>query len=584
MAAVVVALYLAAVAVVAVSGDLSALSMAATATTWTMFAEAGPWLRPLLTGICGFNAWVLWQMLRGPALPRAEGLPRDVVWLRRLLYAGVAGDLALWELVEELSDTVEDVASLVVWAATMILLVRVVSGVSAWFRAIALALGLIGVLSPAPLFFLDGPGLQVTSLLGLAGFGWTVMILVGQRRDGRWSDATINIGRIALVASLASPLLSLAFQSERLLLDGPWLVAYALGVLTALWLVRTAHELAGPADMPAAETATRPVTGRGPRLPAVAALVLPLVVVGAEGDARFSFTGADEGCRDQIRSYADTRPEDRQQAFLCLARDGAHTGTSMFPEDLPDRRILAYGKELCAVPGVEGQQALLERAGGSADVAELGDALEFLCPGVVARQRADRAREQAEQEREGEREQVAWEAEMNARCADPWPRLRARRQGTAAYLLFEGGGYTVFDDRDDTEGAGGDIFEAIDDGFIDAAGSSAAITTYGENAPMCVTVKAFGAAPPLRLKGWEQVVEVGVVSRSGRLVVPSYPEGGDSGAIRPLPNLAVDGPGRYRMRVYARAFEWDEDDMDAPVEEHLIVVYPGRSAKKIVWR
>ena len=109
VAAVVVALYLAAVAVAAVlaavSGDPSALSVAATAMKWTMFAEGGDWLGPLLAGICGFNAWVLWQVLRGPALPRAEGLPRSVVWLRRLLYAGVAGDLVLWELVEELRPT-----------------------------------------------------------------------------------------------------------------------------------------------------------------------------------------------------------------------------------------------------------------------------------------------------------------------------------------------------------------------------------------------------------------------------------------------------------------------------------------------
>ncbi|ACZ86846.1 hypothetical protein [Streptosporangium roseum] len=607
MAAVVVALYLAAVAVAAASGDLSALSVAATATTWNLSAW-GDWLGPLVAGICGLNAWMLWQVLRGPALPRAEGLPRSVVWLRRLLYAGLAGDLVLWELVDELSGTVAYVASLVMWAATLILLVRVVSGVSARFRAIALALGLIGVLTPAPLVLFDGPGLQVISLLGLASLGATVMILIGQRRDGRWSSATIDIGRIALitplVAPLAFPVLGFAFQGEELPFDGPGLVVSALGVFNTVWLARTAHELARPAtrpaagtaarpadmpaagtaarpaDMPAVGTATRPATGRGPRLSVAVALVLPLVVVGAEEDARLSFTGADEGCRERIRPYADTRPQDRWRAFLCLARDDTSTGKPMFPEDLPDQRVLAYGKQLCAVPGVEGRQELLRRAGGSAGTAGLGDALEFLCPGVVAQQRADEARDQAERERE----LAAWEAEMNARCADPWPKLRARRQGTAAYLLFEGGGYTVFDDRDSTEGAGGDIFKAIDDGFIDAAGSSAAITTYGENEPMCLTVKAFGAAPPLRLKGWDRVVEVGVVSRSGRLVVPSYPEGGDSGTIKPLPNLAVDGPGHYRMRVYARPFEWDEDDPDAPVEEHLIIVYPGRSAKKLVHR
>ncbi|WP_440071633.1 hypothetical protein [Streptosporangium sp. OZ121] len=567
----------------AVSGEVSALSVATTATTWARLIQ-GAWVAPLLAGICGLNAWALWQVLRGPALPRAEGSPRGVVWLRRLLYAGVAGDLVLWELVEELSNTVEYVASLALWVATLILLARVVSGVSARFRAITLALGLIGTLTPALLFLLDSPGFRVFSLWSLANLGWTVMTLVGQRRDGRWSGATINIGRIALAASLAFPVLGLVFESRWLLFDGSLLVVNALGVFTTVWLARTAHELAGPAGVPATETTSRSAAGREPRLLVTVALVLPLVVVGAEEGARFGFTGLDEGCRERIRSYADTRPQDRRRSFLCLARDDGHAGTAMFPGNLPEQRILAHGEELCAVPGAEERQALLRRAGGSATTDELGDALEFLCPGVIARQRADQAREQAREEAEQERELAAWKAEMNARCADPWPKPRARRQGTAAYLLFEGGGYYISDDRDSVEGPAGDVFEAIDDGFIDAAGSSAAITTYGENEAMCLTVKAFGTAPPLRLKGWDKVVEVGLLSRSGRLVVPPYPEGGDSGAIGPLPSLAVDGPGRYRMRVYARELEWDEDDPEAPAEEHLIVVYPGRSTKKVVHR
>ncbi|OUC96488.1 hypothetical protein CA984_14840 [Streptosporangium minutum] len=571
----------------AVSGNPSALSLTAMTAPWVFryarYAQGG-WLGPLLTGICGLNAWMLWQVLRGPALPCAEGLARSVVWLRRLLYAGVAGDLVVWELVEELSDAVEDVGSLLLWAVTVVLLTRVVGGVSARFRVVALAFGLTGVLAPALLFLLGDPDLSTISLLGLASCGWTVMILIGQRRDGRWSNATIDVGRIALVVLLASPASNLALQSESLLFNGLGVVMGTLGMLTTVWLARTAHELAGPGGMPAAETAAPPAAGRGRLRFAAIALVLPLVAVGTEEGAHLSFTGADEDCFEQVGSYADTRPRDRRQAFLCLARSGTPAGTPMFPEDLPDQRILAHGRELCTLPGAEERQALLRRMGGAADAAELGDALEFLCPGVIARQRAEEAREHARREREREREWAAWKAETNARCTDPWPRLRAERQGTAAYLLFEGGGYAVFDDRDHTEGAGGDIFKAIDDGFIDAGGSSAAITTDGENAPMCLTVKAFGAAPPLRLNGWDRVVEVGLVSRTGRLVVPPYPEGGDSGAIRPLPSLAVDGPGRYRMRVYARSFEWDEDDPDAPVEEHLIIVYPGRSTKKIVHR
>ncbi|TQS29976.1 hypothetical protein [Microbispora sp. KK1-11] len=165
-------------------------------------------------------------------------------------------------------------------------------------------------------------------------------------------------------------------------------------------------------------------------------------------------------------------------------------------------------------------------------------------------------------------------AEANARCRDPWPRLRARRQGTAAYFLFEGGGYGVYDPEDTTQGE--DPYASVDDGFLGAAGSSAVVMTYGENEPMCLTVKAFGSAPPLRLKGWAQAAEIGLVSRSGRLEVPSYADGGDEGAGARLPNLAVKGPGRYRLRVYARGGEG--------AEEHLVVVFPGRSAKKTVYR
>ncbi|GII04034.1 hypothetical protein [Planobispora takensis] len=530
-AAVVVALYLtaAAVAVVlaAVSGDLSALSTAATARVWITSEQAGR-PGPVLIGMCGLNAWMLWQVLRGPALPRAGGSPSGVVWLRRLLYVNVAGDLVLRELLDEVSDTAEDVASALVWAATVILLTRVVSGVSAGFRAIALALGLIGVLAPLPMSLIDGTDLQTVSLLGLASFGWTVMILIAQRRDGRWSDATVDIGRIALIAPLLFPLLNLASQSEWLFFDGAGLLMSALGVFGTVWLARTAHELAGPAGTPAprpdGRPAPQPTPGRGPWLFVAVALVLPLVVIDAEDGALLRVAGAGERCREQVRSH-----------------------------------------------------------GGPADASELDTALESPCPDVIAR-RAEEAREQARREREEEREWAAWKAGANARCADPWPRLRAGRQGTAAYLLSEGGGYAVHDDRDGTEGPDGDIFEAVRDGFIDAAGSSAAITTHGENAPMCLTVKAFDAAPPLRLKGWDRVVEVGLLSRSGRLVVPSYREYEDGGAIGPLPHLAVDGPGRYRVRVYARAFERDEDDPDAPVEEHLIVVYPGRSAEKVVHR
>ena len=61
--------------------------------------------------------------------------------------------------------------------------------------------------------------------------------------------------------------------------------------------------------------------------------------------------------------------------------------------------------------------------------------------------------------------------------------------------------------------------------------------------------------------------------RSGRLTVPYMGEGGEVGAGAPMPNLAIAGKGRYRLRVYVR--------VDAGEEQHLVVVFPGTSRKRL---
>ncbi|YCK37782.1 hypothetical protein ACNF49_28125 [Actinomadura sp. ATCC 39365] len=539
--------------------------------------------RLLTAAVCVLNAWALWQILRGPVRAGAGALPRDVVWLRRLLYADVAGDLLLWDLLDDLSSLAEYVARWAVWAATMLLLVRTLAGVTARFRMITLGLGLAGVLGAASRPFAEIPLLALSFPLALATLACKALIITGQGRDSRFGAVTVAVGWTALLVPQAYSLL----QAGRLTFDGLSLVVHALDGLLVVWAARTAHELAVPVPDGAASG-----TGRAPRLLAAAAilLVLPMAVVGAERDARLTYTAADEGCRGRLRPAAGLGPQEQRRSFLCLARSETFAAGTMFPGRLADQRVLAYGGQLCALRGDQERLALHERAGGMGDSIELAAALEYLCPGIVARQTADADRRQAERDLQ----EARWKAEANARCADPWPRVRARRQGTAAYMLFEGGGYAVFDDRDDSAGDPGniydageeaaDIFDAVEDGFIDAAGSGAAIVTAEENAPMCLTVKAFDRAPPLRLAGWDRVVEVGIASRSGRLVVPAYPRGGDSGAAGPLPSLAVAGPGRYRLRVHARTMPWDEDDPDAPLEEHLIVVYPGRSTEKVVHR
>uniref|UniRef100_UPI003F49433C hypothetical protein n=1 Tax=Nonomuraea sp. CA-252377 TaxID=3240003 RepID=UPI003F49433C len=136
-AAVAVALYLIAAAVAAMYDGGRWFAVVVSAGFWPW--DDGARLLPAAIGV--LNAWALWQILRGPAAPGAGVLPRDVVWLRRLLFADVAGDLLLWDILEDVSGVAEYAASWAVWTATMVLLVRALAGVSARFRIIALGLG-----------------------------------------------------------------------------------------------------------------------------------------------------------------------------------------------------------------------------------------------------------------------------------------------------------------------------------------------------------------------------------------------------------------------------------------------------------
>ncbi|WP_146607636.1 hypothetical protein [Spongiactinospora gelatinilytica] len=83
--------------------------------------------------------------------------------------------------------------------------------------------------------------------------------------------------------------------------------------------------------------------------------------------------------------------------------------------------------------------------------------------------------------------------------------------------------------------------------------------------------------PPLRLKGWGKVVEIGVKSASGTLLLPNDPETGESDLGHDVPNLAVRGHEGYRLRIHAR-------EADTPVEGHLVISFPGNSAKAKVYK
>ncbi|WP_084959397.1 hypothetical protein [Thermoactinospora rubra] len=579
MALIIAGLYATAVAVTAVVsvvlGDVRPVWIALTGYAEDFGVDRGS-PTPLIVTLALVwvaNTWMLWQVLRGPV---SGPVTRDrrVAWLRRAIYLNVAYDVILWWPAELLPDDLYDVVGVLVWAPVVLLFPRVLGDHPAWRRTALTLAGLISVAGSALIVALDvmdvgyrtAPVGSGAAVVALAAVAWHVLLLGSQRRDGRWSLGTVLIGLLGLVLIWVWPiggsLLDLDIEALELLGE--------LDVFFTVWLARSAHELATPWQ--AATAPARPY--RGARwLMAAGALLLLLGLVQAEESARQTFNRWNDECPAWAfgeTRYGDTRPEDREKAFLCKVSTDAFGVPQLLPDTLSDQAVLSYGRALCRTTNEKAREALLREAGSERSTWSVEDnVLVFLCPEVVARRRPELLRSESEA-RQAERDHIA---EANARCADPWPRVRARREGTAAYFTVEVGSYAVYDPEGTAEADWEKAFPAR--GLAGSSGGVVGVYAY-EASTICLTVKAFGSAPPLRLKGWEDVVEVGVVSRSGRLEVPSMTEGAEEGAGRPLPDLAVAGPGRYRVRVYARA--------RSSYEEHLVVVYPGRSAKRVGYR
>lgn len=277
------------------------------------------------------------------------------------------------------------------------------------------------------------------------------------------------------------------------------------------------------------------------------------------------------------QSYGDTARRDRELAFLCRARDVAGYAPRLV--GLPDRELLSFGRALCGVAGRSSTEprvrTLLDQAGAYDWSYSLMDALVFLCPDAVARKWPDLVLSEAE----AQRKEDEYQARMTARCADPARRLRAVRQATAALHVGEGGGYLV----DGGTGRSGEerprrLDRAFDDVIDWMTSTTVSVSTAVDNYPICLTAKALRRALRVQLTGWDTVVETGVDSPGGTLELL-----GEEGP--PLPNLASAGRGRYRVRVYMRKQEEARTyESDGPVEEHLVLVFPGTSGKTVFLR
>ncbi|WP_030455603.1 hypothetical protein [Herbidospora cretacea] len=521
------------------------------------------------------KAALLWLILRAPA---PGPMNRRETALRWLLYLSVAHILVLWFPLAWLPDEVDLTFSLVLGAATTVLYLLVIRwrsrvlGVSfGVVSAVALAGVVNELLDELDLLDLE-TGFVVALVLMAFGVAATVLTVIGQHRDGRWSRGTLIAGWLSLNSYVLIYLLYFVF--DHLDSSAPTLVPEIIMDATALvhvvWLAATAREM--PAGGLPAEPLP-PARQRLIRVAVAAVAVLPVVVlIQPESAPRTTFSGWSMGCYE-FGPFGDLKPEERDDAFLCRARDQMGGSPPMFPDTLSDQQILAYGRELCRAEDREAQEALLKQAGS--ERASWGvDSwdLVYVCPEIVGAAQPELLRTSEEEEAASR----AYIAELNARCRDPWPRTKGVVQATANYSLFADGdyGYYVHDPKDDRgETLAEQAIERLydDDAQVGVAGSSVLVGHLEDVIDLCLTVKAFRTAPPLRLAGWDQVTEVPITTPTGNLTVPEA-DGGDVGANAPMPNLAIEGKGRYRLRVYVRLAE---------EEEHLVVVFPGTSKKRL---
>ncbi|WP_157522717.1 hypothetical protein [Herbidospora cretacea] len=390
-------------------------------------------------------------------------------------------------------------------------------------RVVVAVAGLAGCLVP---FVVDLPGPAVVWPIGV------VLLQVFCRS----SPLTRWLGLVALVHAGAMSMLPSRFTTYQDL-SALWLLLDALAVTQALWLAHTAADLGRDhTDAPAAPLPFRvgalALVSAVAGLVAVTALRPPMVVVdelviATEPEAFVEdFPPQAAGCEPWTvlgGQYATTAAQDREKAYLCLVR-------RIDPRNVPDETLLAEGRARCAAA-----DPLYRR-----DM----ERLIYLCP-----ERATDTSSFSLLLGQGV------EDALHEKCTDPWPRDRDRRQLTIPFYMDDpAAGYRLGADgpADAPPGYPGEIPVAV------GAGVQA----------VCVTMKTLPTAPPVRAGGWRSVVEVPLRSADGGFWVRGT-----------YPQLAHDTPaGRQRIRLYAR-------DLATPglkAEQHLIVVFPGRSAKRVV--
>src|SRR6266498_3515843 len=118
-------------------------------------------------------------------------------------------------------------------------------------------------------------------------------------------------------------------------------------------------------------------------------------------------------------------------------------------------------------------------------------------------------------------------------------------------------------------------------GLIVAQPGIAVIFTGIHTGKVAVSIEVRNQAPQVTTSGWDEVVEVTMEVITGRVVVT----GAQADAPDNLPVLTQGGPGHYRVRVHARGRDTAVDLVAVePVEDYLIMVWPGRPASETTYR
>jgi hypothetical protein len=118
-------------------------------------------------------------------------------------------------------------------------------------------------------------------------------------------------------------------------------------------------------------------------------------------------------------------------------------------------------------------------------------------------------------------------------------------------------------------------------GLIVGQPGIAVVFTGIHTGKVAVSVEVRNHAPEVTTSGWDDVVEVSMEAITGRVVVT----GAGADAPDHLPVLTQAGPGQYRIRVHARGRDTAVDLVAVePVEDYLIVVWPGRPAPELSYR